>query len=196
MPPANSFPFDKSSARSFMSFRNRTGPNEEPLGTHAVTWANEEACPLSTTFCALIIKKLYINFKVFWYEDNAIVPHFINYFKNCDTFNDLRYILYTKKNKTLRSLPPTSNLSHGHTLRSHYVVFICSNLIPAPDTNLNPIGWNSVDSVLIPINVSLNYHICTLLFVATRRKCTRYQCSKFGASCTVSCKCNEEECCT
>ena len=94
-----------------------------------------------------------------------------------------------KKPKTLRSLPPTSNLSHGHTLRSHYAVFICSNLIPAPDTNLNPIGWNSVDSVLIPINVSLNYHICTLIFVATRRKCTRKcQCSKFGASCTVSCK--------
>ena len=64
MPPANSFPFDKSSVRSFMSFRNRTGPNVEPLRTHAVTWANEEACPLSTTFCALIIKKLYNKFKV------------------------------------------------------------------------------------------------------------------------------------
>ena len=180
MPPANSFPFDKSSARSFMSFRNRTGPNVEPLGTHAVTWANEEACPLSTTFCALIIKKLYIKFKVFsdmpFCFSMKIMPSYHTlsttlkiaiHLMICDIF------FTQKKPKTLRSLPPTSNLSHGHTLRSHYAVFICSNLIPAPDTNLNPIGWNSVDSVLIPINVSLNYHICTLIFVATRRKCTR-----------------------
>ena len=27
---------------------------------------------------------------------------------NCDTFRDLRHILYTKRNKTLSSLPPTS----------------------------------------------------------------------------------------
>ena len=40
-------------------------------------------------------------------------------------------------------------MSHGHILRSHYVVLICSNLIWAPDSYLNP-GWNSVDSVLTP----------------------------------------------
>ena len=36
---------------------------------------------------------------------------------------------------------------HGNELRLYYVVLNCSNLISAPDTNLN---WNSVDSVLIP----------------------------------------------
>ena len=45
-----------------------------------------------------------------------------------DTFDDLQYILYTKRNKTLLSLPPTTNISHGHILRSHYVILICSNL--------------------------------------------------------------------
>ena len=51
-------------------------------------------------------------------------------FKNWDTFDDLRYNLHTKKNKTLRSLPPTSNMSHGHVLRSNYVVLNCLNLNP------------------------------------------------------------------
>ena len=45
-----------------------------------------------------------------------------------DTFDDLRYILYTKRNKTLLSLPPTTNIPHGHILRSHYVILTCSNL--------------------------------------------------------------------
>ena len=43
-------------------------------------------------------------------------------------------------------------MSHGDDLRSYYVVLNCSNLISAPDTNLNlvEIDWNSVDSVLMP----------------------------------------------
>ena len=42
------------------------------------------------------------------------MPYFIQCFKNFNAFDNVRYILYTKKNKTLKSLPPTSNMSHGH----------------------------------------------------------------------------------
>ena len=71
--------------------------------------------------------------------------------ESCHTSGELRYIFYTKKNKTLSYLLPASNISTWTFLRSH-VVLICSNLISAPDTNLNPVefGWNSVDSVLMP----------------------------------------------
>ena len=57
-----------------------------------------------------------------------------------------------KKNKTVWSLPPTSNVSHGHILRSLYVDLICSNLISTPEYNLNPLefGRNSLCSVLVP----------------------------------------------
>ena len=43
-------------------------------------------------------------------------------------------------------------MSHGDVLRSHYVILNCSNLISAPDTDLNPVefDWNSVHSVLMP----------------------------------------------
>ena len=43
-------------------------------------------------------------------------------------------------------------MSHGDELKTYYVVLNCSNLISAPDTNLNlaKFDWNSVDSVLMP----------------------------------------------
>ena len=49
-------------------------------------------------------------------------------------------------------MPPTSNVSHGHILRSLYVDLICSNLISTPEHNWNPLefGRNSVCSVLVP----------------------------------------------
>ena len=46
------------------------------------------------------------------------MPYFIKYFNDCNTFDDLPCILYTKKNKTLRFLPPTSNMSRGDDLRT------------------------------------------------------------------------------
>ena len=72
--------------------------------------------------------------------------------KNCHAFDDLRYVLYTKKNKTVWFLPPTSNMSHGHNLGWLYFDLICSNLISVPEINLNPVefGWNPVDSVFLP----------------------------------------------
>ena len=51
------------------------------------------------------------------------MPHFIKCIENYDKFDDLRYIIYTKKR-------PTFNMSHRHILRSHYFVLIYSNLIP------------------------------------------------------------------
>ena len=52
----------------------------------------------------------------------------------------------------LSSLLSTSNMSHGHILRSHYIVLICSNLISAADIHLNSVEfvWNSVDLVSMP----------------------------------------------
>ena len=88
--------------------------------------------------------------------------------ENCNTFDDLRYILYTKKNKMVISLQPTSNMSHGDILRSHYVVLICSSLILAPDTNLNPVNWVGIQ-YWCPINVLLHYQRCVLLLMAVRK---------------------------
>ena len=61
-------------------------------------------------------------------------------------------------------------MPHGYILRSHYVVLICSNLISAQDTNLNPVefGWNSEDSVFIP-----NKCIATLPEIYKKKGCKK-----------------------
>jgi hypothetical protein len=67
---------------------------------------------------------------------------------NCKTFDELRYILYTKKKKTISSLLPTSRILHGHLLRCHYIVRTCQNLLSDSATNLLPerYGWCLVDA--------------------------------------------------
>ena len=114
------------------------------------------------------------------------------------TFDDLLCILHAKKNKNLRPLPPTSNMSRGDDLRSYYVVLNCSNLILAPTTNLNLVefDWNSVDSVLMTNRCIVTLpKMYTVTFGCKKKRTERSQCCKFGASCTEFCKCNGE-CCT
>ena len=111
----------------------------------------------------------------------------IKYFKNCDTFDNLWYILYIKKNKTLWCLPSSSNISHGHIHRSHYVILIYSNLILTPNTNFSPVefGWNLIDSVLISSKCIVTLPMMYTVTCGYKKKCNgRSLCSKFGASCT------------
>ena len=49
---------NKLSAGSFMYIRSRSGTNMKPWKTPVLTSAQEVACPLSTTFCFLFLKKL------------------------------------------------------------------------------------------------------------------------------------------
>ena len=58
-------------------------------------------------------------------------------------------------------------MSHGDVLWSHYVILNCSNLMLAPDTNLNSVesNWNSVDSVLMPNKCIIALpKMCTVTF--------------------------------
>ena len=68
------------------------------------------------------------------------MPYFIKYFKNCDTFDNVQYILHTKKSKMLRS--------YHLLLICQYATWTCS----ASDNNFNSVkfDWNSVDSGLMP----------------------------------------------
>ena len=61
---ADSLAFDKLSARSFLYIRNRSGPNAEPWGAHALTPGKEKVCTLSTTLCFVFLKKLNNKFKM------------------------------------------------------------------------------------------------------------------------------------
>ena len=160
-----------------MYIRSRSRLNLEPWVTHELASTKDETCPLITTFSFLFPKKINNKFEMisdisFCFSFKIMLScHTLSYcFKNWDTFDDLRYILYTKKKKTLRSLPPTSNMSYGHVLRSHYVVLNCSNLI-SPDTNFNLAELTGIHQIQYwyPIYVLLHYQRCTLLLVASRK---------------------------
>ena len=77
----------------------------EPWETHALTSVKEETCPLSSTPCFQFLKKLN-KFKMlsdvpFCFSFRMSSCHTLSKcFKNWDTFDDLHYLLYKKKNKT------------------------------------------------------------------------------------------------
>ena len=85
-------------------------------------------------------------------------------------------------------------MSHGDDLRTYYVVLNCSNLISAPDTNLNLVEfeWNSVDSVLMPNKFIVTLPKMYSVTFGCKKNALedRCQCCMFGASCTKFCKCN------
>ena len=112
--------------------------------------------------------------------------------------NALKIVIHliTKKNKTLRSLPHTSNMWHGHVLRSNYVVLNCLNLIFDTSLNLVKLDWNSVDSVLMPNKCIVTLPEMYNITCGCKKKCTeRCQCCKFGAWYSEFCKCNRKEWC-
>ena len=84
-------------------------------------------------------------------------------------------------------------MSHEHIIRLHNVILICSNLISAPHTNLNPLelGWNLLDS-------SLMSNKCT--FALKGMYTVTYGCKMIVQEINVSyiefCRCNGEKGCT
>ena len=89
-------------------------------------------------------------------------------------------------------------MSHAQIIRSFYVNLICSNLISAPEKNLNAVefGRNSVDSVLLPNICIVTRPEMYTVTCGCKKKCTATcQCRKFYASWAEFCKCTEEERC-
>ena len=64
MSSENNFTFDdRLLARSFVYIKSSSGPSMESWGSPALTSAQEEVCPLSTTLCFLFLQKLDNRFK-------------------------------------------------------------------------------------------------------------------------------------
>jgi len=89
----------------------------------------------------------------------------------CATFDELRYNIYTSKNKTLTELPPTSSTIRGHLLHCHYFVRVCVTLLDLETSEL---------SEKIQTSIPEEY----TLTCACKKGCTR----------GCSCKRNEEQC--
>ena len=72
--------------------------------------------------------------------------------ENFTTFDELRHVLYTGKNKSITELPSMSKSLYGHLQRCHYFIKLCSNLLKSNRKNMNPIsyGWISNNTMLVP----------------------------------------------
>ena len=87
-----------------MYIRDRSMFIVEPWATHALTHPKKETCPLSTTLCIRFHKKLN-KFKCYQlcvllsFQDNVIMPYFIKYFKNCNTFDIYDICIIQKRTK-------------------------------------------------------------------------------------------------
>ena len=77
----------------------------------------------------------------------------INLKSNCETFNDLRYQIYKTKEKAQNELPPTSSTISGHLLKSHYIMYLFSNLLDSCSKilQLANYGWIIENRLLVPI---------------------------------------------
>ena len=62
--------------------------------------------------------------------------------------------MYKTKEKVLNELPPTSSTIYGNLLRSHYFMYLCSNLLGSFSKHLEPTnyGWAIETELLVPIN--------------------------------------------
>ena len=111
----------------------------------------------------------------------------------CNTFDELRYYTYKKRNKSITDIPPTSASIHGHLMRCHYVVFILSHLLdPTKLLDINPIfyGWERTASVLTPIKWLSFLPEAYATRCGCKKKCTlRCKCHRLEANCTEVCQC-------
>ena len=96
-----------------------------------------------------------------------------------ETFDELRYKIYTTKGKSINNLPPTSSSLKGHLLRCHYFANMCLSLLNFRDFNLLPTnyGWSYLNGML---TADKNLSIMPAEFL------TKCGCKK---SCTKNCGC-------
>ena len=116
---------------------------------------------------------------------------------NCETFNDLRYEIYMTKEKALNELPPTSGTICGYLMRSHYFVYLCSNLLDSSSNILKPAmdgsmdqwsyyGWIINNGLLAPTK-----NFATIPSYLTTKCCCKKGCTKnWGCNRTFE-KCTE-----
>ena len=71
---------------------------------------------------------------------------------NCKTFEDLRNEMCKAKEKALNGLPSTSSTFRGHLLRSHYFVYLCSNLLDSCSKIIEHVNcwWIIENGLLVP----------------------------------------------
>jgi hypothetical protein len=117
----------------------------------------------------------------------------------CTDLDSARKQLFTKKNRTLEHLPPTSNAFEQHVKRTVFQAIHCwshclKQQMPAIDPGLW--GWEKQDDKWIPIWMTIPEvsQMCReLIHCSCKKACTaRCKCVKANLPCTGLCQCDGE----
>ena len=107
------------------------------------------------------------------------------------TFDELRYELYRKKNKTLYDLPPTSRSLQGHLEWCYYLINESLNLL-SKAKSLEPTVyvWESFEAYLLPSKREASLPSEYIIVCGCSKGCKgRCNCSKIDVPCTEFCQC-------
>jgi hypothetical protein len=114
----------------------------------------------------------------------------------CSGVNDCRRILYTRKNRAIENIPPTSDALLQHTKRAALQAHIWIACLSSFGPVLDPLQWGwttASDGSYQPLwstipDVSL--HCTELVKCSCKNKCKNCKCKKSQLRCTKLCSCD------
>jgi hypothetical protein len=115
---------------------------------------------------------------------------------DCDGVNECRRILYTRKNRAIENIPPTSNALLLHIKRATLQARIWRSCLSADAPNLDPIdfGWRTCDDgSYTPIWTTIAdvaMHCRELIKCACKKDCRNCKCKRSQLRCTRLCACD------
>ena len=109
-----------------------------------------------------------------------------------ESFDDLRYVIYTTRKTTFSELPPTSSAIKRHLLRAYYFINISFNVLDTNKPKLPPpnFGWKLFNGMLIPEQFLREMPKEFLVrYACKERRSNRFSCKGQEQMCTEYCKC-------
>ena len=113
-----------------------------------------------------------------------------------ESFDDLRYLIYTNRKTTFPELPPTSSAIKGHLLRAYYFMNICFYILDTTKPKLQPVnfGWKLFNGMLILEQFLHEMPKELLVTWACKERCSNCcSCKRQEQVCTEYCKCQNCE---
>ena len=109
-----------------------------------------------------------------------------------ESFDDLRYVIYTTRKTIFSELPPISSAIKGHLLQVYSFIIVCFNILDTTKPNLQPVnfGWKLFNGMLIPEQFLREMPKEFLVTCTCKERCsTCCNCKRQEQVCTEYCKC-------
>ena len=109
-----------------------------------------------------------------------------------ESFDDLRYVIYTIRKTTFSKLPPTSAAIKEHLLRAYCFINISFNILDTTKAKLQPVNfaWKFFNGMLIPEQFLREMPKEFLVTCACKERCSnRCSCKREEQVCTECCQC-------